>query len=181
MSPAARSRLKLAALLLVAIVIQTTFASDLRVDRVAPDLMILVAVCAGLEGGAGTGAVVGFLAGLLADLSLTATPMGLSSLAFCLTGWAVGHLRSTLLPEGRLVQPLIGMVATAGGLLVYVMAAGLSGQTVVTSLGVHWLLRVVVVESLWNAVLVIPTAALMDWALRGSGDRLARAEPLAGR
>ena len=45
--------------------------NDLRVAGVAPDLMVLLTICAGLTGGAEAGAWVGFWAGLLADLFLT--------------------------------------------------------------------------------------------------------------
>ncbi len=101
MSPHVRARLRIATLLFVAILVQTTLGSDLRVAGVAPDLMVLVTICAGLTGGAEAGAWVGFWAGLIADLFLTATPLGLSALTYCLIGAAVGALRTAVLPDGQ--------------------------------------------------------------------------------
>ena len=59
-----------------------------------------------------SGAWVGFWAGLLADLSLTATPLGLSALTYCLIGAAVGALRTGLLPESWVVIPAAAAMGT---------------------------------------------------------------------
>lgn len=183
MNPSGWARLRVVLVIAVALVVQTTFGSDLRVERVAPDFLLLVAVCAGIEGGAFAGAVIGFVAGLLADLTLTATPVGLSALAWCLTGWAVGQLRAVLLPQTRLLHPVIGFAACAGGVVVFLLAAGLAGESIVTSLGRHWLTRVALVEGVWGAVLVVPVAAAVRWALRGLAalERPTRPDLLAGR
>ena len=64
----ARTVVKVAVLLAVGILLQTTFGNDLRVDDFAPDFMMLLAVGAGFVGGPDTGAVVGFAAGGMAAL-----------------------------------------------------------------------------------------------------------------
>ena len=76
----AKTALKVVAVLAVAIFLQTTFGADLRVHEVAPDFMLLLAVSAGFVAGPDEGAVVGFAAGLVADLFLQGTPFGLSAL-----------------------------------------------------------------------------------------------------
>ena len=65
-------------------------ATTCGVDDVAPDFMMLLAVCAGFVAGPDKGAVVGFAAGLVSDLFLQSTPFGLSALAACLAGFVVG-------------------------------------------------------------------------------------------
>ena len=97
-APICLARLRIGLILVVAILVQSALGSDLRVSGVAPDLMVVVAICAGLAGGAEAGAWVGFLAGLLADLFLTSTPLGLSALTYCLIGAAVGALRTGYCP-----------------------------------------------------------------------------------
>lgn len=181
MSPAVAARLRIGVLLLVGVVVQTTLGADLRVDGVAPDLMLLLAISGGLACGGEGGAVVGFCAGLLADLATASTPLGLYALAWCLVGWGVGSLRATALPEGRSVQPMVGLFATAGGLIVFLIAGDLAGQSMLFVTGRDHLLRVGLVESLWNAVLVVPVTFLMRRAARGtpSADRLSRSDALA--
>ncbi|MDA8286451.1 MAG: rod shape-determining protein MreD [Actinomycetota bacterium] len=179
-SPANAARLRIAAVLVCGIVMQTTFGTDLRIEGVAPDFMLLLAVAGGLAAGPGGGAFIGFSAGLLADLSLTATPLGVYALSWCLVGFAVGWARLNVLPEGRPVQPLVGLAATAGGLIVLLVVGALSGQGAFTAAGKAWLVRVGMVEAAWNAVLVIPVTAVMRRAARGTrgADRLGRTDAL---
>lgn len=168
MSSHAVARLRIALLLAVAILLQTTFASDLRVGGVAPDFMLLLTVCAGLCGGASQGSLVGFFAGLLADLFLAGTPVGLTALAFCLTGFLVGALRTNLLPAGRIMTVLVAFLGTAAGVVIYLAVSGLVGGQHLGALGQAWISRVVVGESAWAAVLSLPVTWLFRRASRGS-------------
>jgi rod shape-determining protein MreD len=175
------ARVRVAVLLVVGIVVQTTLAGDVRVDTVAPDLMLMLAIAGGLACGSEAGAVIGFFAGLLSDLSLTTTPLGLYALAWCLVGWGVGMLRTNLLPEGRAVQPLVGFAATVGGVVVLLVVGELAGQHMLVVPGRAYLVKVALVEGLWNAVLAVPVTYLMARSARGSrgADRLGRSDALA--
>ncbi|HUJ66064.1 MAG TPA: rod shape-determining protein MreD [Acidimicrobiales bacterium] len=162
------ARVRIALLIFVAILVQTTLASDMRVSRVAPDLMVLLAICAGLEGGTEAGAWVGFWSGLTADMFLVATPVGLSALTYCLIGAATGALRSGFLQERRSLIPLAAFVGTAASVLLFVTIGDVLGQSQLLAGGRSWLVRVVVVESVWGAVLSIPVFIIYHWAARGS-------------
>jgi len=163
------SRLRIAALLLVAVLVESTLAPDLRLARVAPDVMVLLAVCAGLAGGPEQGAVVGFLAGGLSDLLIDDTPLGLSALACCLVGYAVGVLRANVLPERSWVlTPLVAAVAVATEVVIFAVVGDLVGQGQLLAGGRGWLVRVALIEAFFNAVLAVPVARLFDRAARGS-------------
>jgi rod shape-determining protein MreD len=167
-SPYAIARLRIAALLVVVVLIETALASDLRIFGVAPDLMVLVVICAGLAGGTEAGAWVGFCAGLFIDMFLTSTPVGLSALTYCLIGASVGGLRSSVLTERKAVHPVVGFVATAAAVLLFVAVGDVLGQHQLLGAGRTWLIKVVIVESLWNAVLALPVAYIYAWTARGS-------------
>ena len=64
----------------IGFVLQIGVLVDLQPFGVHADAMLLLAICAGLSGGPARGAVVGFAAGLLADVMLPGT-MGISALA----------------------------------------------------------------------------------------------------
>lgn len=189
MNPVVSARLRIAVLMVVAILVQTALGTDLRVARVAPDFMLVVVICGGLTGGSEAGAWVGFWAGLVTDMFLTSTPVGLSALTYCLIGAGVGALRASVLQERRAMVPLAALVGTAAAVLLFVAAGDVLGQTQLIGPGRSWLIRVIVVESLWSAVLALPVGYLYAWAARGSvgSDRLgapigaARAGAVAGR
>ena len=168
MTDLTKARLRITLLLIVTVLVETTLGSDLRVAQVAPDLMILVVICSGLTGGTLAGASVGFSAGLLYDMFLTATPVGLSALTYCLIGAATGALRISVLQERKSLLPLAALVGTAAGVLLFVGAGDVLGQTQLLGAGRAWLIRVMIVESLWNAVLALPVGYIYAWVARGS-------------
>ncbi len=168
LTPHAAARLRIGLVLLVAILVQTALGNDLRVDGVAPDLMLLVTICAGLAGGAEAGAWVGFWAGLISDLFLTSTPLGLSALTYCLVGAAVGALRTAVLPESRLITPAAALIGTGAAVLFWVALGDVLGQSQLLDAGRSWLIRVAAVEAGWATVLALPVAWIYARAARGS-------------
>ncbi len=168
MTERGKARLRVAALVVVAFLLQATVVSDLRIDEVAPDLLLVVAICAGLAGGARQGVLVGFMAGLLADLYLTETPVGLSALVLCIVGYGVGTLRENVLPEGWLLTPALAMVATGGGVALFVAVGDIVGQTQLVAMGRSGLVRIAVIEAVWSGVLAVPVSWLFSKAAQGS-------------
>ena len=72
-------RAKIPLVLLLFLLLDLTVLSRLRVAGAAPDVMLLLAIAAGVVGGPQLGALMGFAAGLVLDLFLE-TPLGLSAL-----------------------------------------------------------------------------------------------------
>ena len=85
---------------------------DLRVGGVHPDIMILLPIVAGIVGGPGRGASMGFGAGLVADLFLP-TPFGLSALVGCLIGFAVGVTTLALDRTAWWLAPVVALGGSA--------------------------------------------------------------------
>lgn len=105
-------------LLTTAGVAQTALFPFLTLAGFRPDLLLLVAVGFGLRDGPLTGMRVGFAAGLLSDLLLHQSAVGLTALVFLGVGYAVGVARPYLALES-VTAPVIlafvsGVLATAG-------------------------------------------------------------------
>jgi len=167
-SPVFRARLRIGLLIVFTALVETTLGSDLRVAQVAPDLMVLLVICAGLTGGTESGAWVGFWTGLLYDMFLTGTPVGLSALTYCMVGSAIGALRTTFLQERRALLPIAAFVGTLAAVLLFVAAGTILGQSQLLGGGRSWIIRVMIVESLWNAVLALPAGYIYARVARGS-------------
>lgn len=118
---------RLPPVLLGAVVLHTVVLPQLRLFGVAADLLLLVAIAAGLSAGADRGAVVGFVAGLLADCFLQ-TPFGLSALTYSLVAYGVGAFQSTILHVGRWIPVLVTMVASVLGVALFAAAGVVLGQ-----------------------------------------------------
>lgn len=162
MSRSEAGRLTLVVLLFV--VVQETVMLDLRIGGVHPDIMVLLPIVAGLVGGPGRGATVGFATGLVSDLFLP-TPFGLSALVGCLLGFAVGLATQALDRTAGWLAP----VAALAGSAVYEITYGALGSVLGQPQMLHVaLVRIVVVVSLTNAVLAIPAVRLMSWGMAGA-------------
>lgn len=162
---------RLAVLILVIVMVQTGFGNDLRLGGVAPDLVLLVAVGAGIVEGAQSAAWVGFWSGLLLDCLSPATPLGLHAFTFCAVGFGVGSLFDSVIEQRKLTVALAGAVATGAAVLVYVGAGDLLGQAHLLSAGRSWLLRVVFVEAAWSLVLSVPAVGAYRWVATSGGWR----------
>ncbi len=171
-----KARLRLTVLLLVALVVQVTLASDLRIRGVAPDFLLLFTICAGLAGGSEVGATVGFAAGLLTDLFLHTTPLGLAALTYCLIGFAVGMLGRGVLRESRLLAPVVAAVASAAAVVAFVLIGVMVGQSQLSDLGPRRILETAVIVGLMNGVLAYPVARIVSWACDASATTRSRSD-----
>ena len=143
-----------------AYMVQVAFLGDLRIAGVHPDLMLLVAVVAGLCGGPSRGASIGFAAGLLVDLVVPGR-LGTTALAFALVGFGTGLVGESVIRSARVI--LVGMVmaGSAVGVLLYALIANLLGQVTLTDPRLGLIVGIV---SAFNAVLCLPLIALGQWA-----------------
>jgi rod shape-determining protein MreD len=125
-----RRALVLAALVLLAVVLQSAVVARLPLPGSPPDLVLVLVVAVGLRAGPRAGMLTGFAAGLLADLSGDAE-LGRLALAYVVAGGLAGLLEDDV--EGSLVlAALVGAVAAAVAVLVYAGHGVLLGDPRVT-------------------------------------------------
>ncbi|MEW6154241.1 MAG: rod shape-determining protein MreD [Actinomycetota bacterium] len=156
-------RFRVPLVLLLALVVHTTVFPSLRIAGVMPDLMLLVAIAAGLTAGPGLGAAVGFASGVLADLVLP-TPLGLSALVFTLTGYAVGIAKGGLLLSAWWFPGVVAFVASSLGVAAYALIGSMIGER---GLLTGRLPTIMLVVAVLNALLAAPVVRLVRWAAAG--------------
>ncbi|MEZ7006977.1 rod shape-determining protein MreD [Streptomyces sp. SCSIO 75703] len=160
-------------LVVVALVVQVSVLARLQLPGAVPDLLLLTVVGLALVYGHVGGALIGFGAGLLADLAPPADhAAGRYALVLCLVGYLAGLAR----PEnGRLrsaVGPMAVVVAAAvGTTLLYAGVGALVGDTAARDVGLPGLLFTAALYDLLLAPFVVP--AVMALARRAENDPLA--------
>jgi rod shape-determining protein MreD len=102
---------RLAAIAVIAVLLQLSFFSRVEFLHTSADILPLVVVALGLLGGSMTGAVAGFWIGFLVDCLLVA-PLGGSSLVLLSAGYLAGLFRERFEIHSALVPPLLCMVLT---------------------------------------------------------------------
>jgi len=153
--------LRVAVVLVTATVLELGLASQLRIDGAAADLLLLMAIAAGMVGGPDDGALVGFFAGLALDL-LVQTPLGLGALAYCITGYLVGVAQGAVVRASRLQPVVLAAAASVFGVGLYV---GLSLMVGRSGLINRHLLVVMGAVAGVNALLIPAANRAMRWAL----------------
>ena len=127
-----------------AVVVQSAVTPHLALWGVVPNLMVILAVCAGLSGGAQRGAVVGFWVGLAFDVARP-VPLGLSALAYTIVAFGAGTVQVVLVQAGRVISMLLVSAASVFGVLLYAVIGEVFGTN---SLSHPRLAAILVVESL---------------------------------
>ncbi len=118
----------LAALLLVALIVQTVLFPQLPTGWIRPDVLLLVVVAVGLADGPFPGMRVGFAAGLMTDLLVLVAPLGLATLVFTVIGFAVGTIRPYLAPSSITAPLVLAGITGALGTAAYGTLALLLGD-----------------------------------------------------
>ncbi|MEU7562639.1 rod shape-determining protein MreD [Streptomyces eurythermus] len=167
------------ALVVVALVIQVSVLARLHLPGAVPDLLLLTVLGLAMVYGHVGGALVGFGAGLLADLAPPADhAAGRYALVLCVTGYFAGLIR----PEnGRLKSatgPMAVVVAAAvGSTLLYAGVGALVGDTAARHVGLPGLLFSAALYDLLLAPFVVP--GVMWLARRADNDPLTETGPAA--
>lgn len=102
---------RLAAIAVIAVLLQLSFFSRVEFLHTSADILPLVVVALGLLGGSMTGAVAGFSIGFLVDC-LVVAPLGGSSLVLLSAGYLAGIFRERFEIHSALVPPLLCMALT---------------------------------------------------------------------
>jgi rod shape-determining protein MreD len=102
---------RLAAIAVLAVLLQLSFFSRVELLHASADILPVVVVSLGLLGGSMSGAVAGFSIGFLVDCLLVA-PLGGSSLVLLGAGYLAGLFRERFEIHSALVPPLVCMALT---------------------------------------------------------------------
>jgi rod shape-determining protein MreD len=143
-----RRALAWTAVVVTALLLQSTAFAQVKLLGAKPELMYLVTVLLAMMEGPSSGAIGGFSAGMAQDFLLD-QPKGITALTLTLVGYVVGMARQYIVTPSPLLPVLLVAGATFGGVLFYGFVAFLLGQLS----GIGFLLRTAVLASVYNAAL----------------------------
>lgn len=162
-----RRTFSIVAVVVTALLLQSTVFAELRLLGVRPELLFLVTIVLALLEGPDEGAVVGFAGGLMQDFLLN-QPKGITALTLTLVGYAVGKSRHYITSPSPLVPTVVVAVATAVGMAFYEVVSfllGVFGQPF--GFGV----KVALLTALYNAILTPILYPLLRRISEGSRPR----------
>jgi rod shape-determining protein MreD len=162
-----RRVLLLAAVILSALLLQTTIFAEINLLGAKPELMYLITIAFGMLEGPASGAVTGFVGGMAQDFLLDA-PKGITALTLTLLGYAIGMARQFIVSPSPVLPVVLVGFGTFAGVLFYGVVSFLLGQLDSTWL---YLLRIAVLSAIYNAILTPLVFPIMRRAAEGSRSR----------
>jgi rod shape-determining protein MreD len=146
------SLLRVGMLLLLAVVLQLSFFSQLGILGGHVDLVVLAVAAVAYYAGSVAGCATGFTAGFLLDLASGAT-MGVSSLVLTAVGYGVGRFREVRDPSHGLLPLAVGAAATGGFMVTF---AAVSFMLDVGASVSALVIRDAIVTTLLNVLMALP-------------------------
>jgi rod shape-determining protein MreD len=159
------------AIVISVVLVQVCIINRMRLPLGGPDLLVVVVVAFALVGGSQRGAVLGFFAGLMADV-MPPTYHFAGELAFAYT--VIGYLAGMLeAGEESSVLTIIGVVAGAsvGVVVLYAGLGDLLGNARITADATLHALAGTVVYDVVLAPFVVPLVSAMARRLEPAGTR----------
>ncbi len=140
--------------------VQVGFLNQFTIIGVTADILLPMAICAGLVGGAQRGAIVGFWFGLIFDL-LRQGPVGVSALTYCVVAFVAGLVQVALLQSSRAMSMVIVGVSSGVGVLFFAVSGTVFGNATLSNPDL-W--RIVVVVGVTSGLISRVCLKLADWA-----------------
>jgi rod shape-determining protein MreD len=162
-----RRVLSVAAIVITAVLLQSTVFSQLRLLGVRPELLFLVTIVLALLEGPNEGAVVGFVSGLAQDMFLD-QPKGITALTLTLLGYGVGMAKQYIVSPSPLLPTMVVAIGTAIGMAFYEVMSFLLGSF---TLPVTDAVRIALLTAAYNAVLTPILYPLLRRIVEGSRPR----------
>ena len=156
--------------LVIALTIQLGVAPSLGVFGVQGDLLLLVAIAAGIATGPDRGAAIAFAAGIAYDLMLH-TPFGLSALTYAIVAYLVGGLQDSVLRAAWWIPVATATAGSVAGVILY----GVFGTVLGEDLIALSLLRVALIVGVLNTIAAPVVVKAMRWATGSTDSVRARA------
>lgn len=144
-----RRAFSLTAIIITALLLQSTVFAEIRLVGARPELLYLVTIVFAMLDGPASSAIAGFAGGMAQDFMLN-QPKGITALTLTLVGYAIGLLRQYIVSPSPLLPVFLVAGGTFVGVLFYGFVAFLLGQLSTTAL---YLLRVAALSGLYNAIL----------------------------
>ncbi|HEY5274544.1 MAG TPA: rod shape-determining protein MreD [Acidimicrobiales bacterium] len=157
--------IRLAAVAVLALVIQAAVLDQIVAWGAHADVLVILPVAAGLVQGPQRGAIVGFVAGVAADL-VVQLPFGLSALTFVLAGFAAGLIaRASAASDGGLADVVRCALLAVATEVLYVLLGAAIGQPGLLGAQTGRALGVIAVGAV---LLSAPVLSIMRWCFLGA-------------
>lgn len=140
--------------------LQFAIAPQFRIAGVSVDVLLVLAIAAGMHSGVERGAVVGFACGFALDL-MVVTPFGLGAVSYLAAAVVAALLEAATVHSARWLSATVALLAASAGVLCFAVGGAVLGSSGMVD---GHLLTVLLVVAPSSALLVFPALSACRWA-----------------
>ena len=155
--------LRVLTLLIAAAILQSSIFTEIRIDGMGVELLLLISILSGYHGGPIRGAHVSFWAGLVNDC-VVASPLGIHALVYPVIAVAVSNLEERFLNEKRIIRAFGIALAVATGVLLTAAVGHIFGEK---TFNTDSLPETAIIAGVMTTFFSKPISRIVNWTVSG--------------
>ena len=153
--------LRVLTVLIAAAILQSSIFTEMRVDGMGVELLLLISILSGYHGGPIRGAYVSFWAGLVNDC-VVASPLGIHALIYPVLAVAVSNLEERFIDEKRAIRAFGVALSVSTGVLLIAAVGHIFGEQ---TFNTNSLPETAIVAGIMTTFLSKPLSSIINWTV----------------
>jgi rod shape-determining protein MreD len=168
--------LRVLTLLIAAAILQSSLFTEIRIDGMGVELLLLISILSGYHGGPIRGAHVSFWAGLVNDC-VVASPLGIHALVYPVIAVAVSNLEERFLNEKRIIRAFGVALAVATGVLSTAAVGHIFGER---TFNTDSLPETAIIAGVMTTFFSQPISRIVNWTVSNDMPQEVRSHSVGG-
>ena len=168
--------LRVLTLLIAAAILQSSLFTEIRIDGMGVELLLLISILSGYHGGPIRGAHVSFWAGLVNDC-VVASPLGIHALVYPVIAVAVSNLEERFLNEKRIIRAFGVALAVATGVLSTAAVGHIFGER---TFNTDSLPETAIIAGVMTTFFSQPISRIVNWTVSSDMPQEVRSHSVGG-
>ena len=153
--------LRVLTILIAAAILQSSIFTEMRIDGMGVELLLLISILSGYHGGPIRGAYVSFWTGLVNDC-VVASPLGIHALIYPLIAVAVSNLEERFINEKRAIRAFGVALSVATGVILIAAMGHIFGEQ---TFNTNSLPKTAIVAGIMTTFLAKPLSSIINWTV----------------
>ncbi len=153
--------LRVLTLLIVAAILQSSIFTEIRIDGMGVELLLLISILSGYHGGPIRGAYVSFWTGLVNDC-IVASPLGIHALIYPAIAVAVSNLEERFINEKRVIRAFGIALAVSTGVLLTAGVGHIFGEATFNTTSLP---ETAIVAGVMTTLFSKPLSSIVKWTV----------------
>ena len=164
--------LRVLTVLIAGAILQSSIFTEMRINGMGVELLLLISILSGYHGGPIRGAYVSFWTGLVNDC-VVASPLGIHALIYPVIAVAVSNLEERFISEKRIIRAFGIALAVATGVLLTAAVGHIFGEK---TFNTNSLPETAIIAGVMTTCFSKPISRIVNWTVSSGMPKEVRAQ-----